>query len=450
MGRYVDAEAWLARTAGYGRRAYRAYCPHGLIGWEPIFGAEAMNAVTLADRALGGITAMPTTDIGAALAGWMMARDESIRSSVIEGVASTGDALAWARYREQAGQPVSEANEALTLGASMQVTTAVELGERMRGGDACTTGDILRVHATLFENTEERDLAGVMRDEPIWIGPPGCLITEATFVPPPPDLVPALVDDLVAYLNTSDQPAVLQAAIAHAQFETIHPFEDGNGRTGRALVHTVLVARGLSDGAVPISTALERDRIGYYDALNATRVVCDAGDSTARSSGLGRWIRCFADACSQARSQATSVVASVEELAAEWERKAKFRSDSAAAALLGILPSMPITDAQMVAQRLGVTMRTARTALNSLAKTGIVRPAGGSRNVRFIVPEMVGMLRSMSPDGALPTVEPVEGFSAQPPAPSRSRLAAVACGTRGPRTLRNCVLPRGHSGQHRY
>lgn len=450
MGRYVDAEAWLVSATGYGRRAYRAYCPHRLAGWDPVLGPEAVNAVTLADRSLSGIAAMPRTDVGGALAGWMMARDESIRSSVIEGVESTGDALAWARYREQAGQSVSEDNDALTLGASRQLTAAVELGEQMRDGYACTTDDILRIHAALFENTRHSDMGGVLRSEPIWVGPSGCLIDEATFVAPPPDHVAALMDDLVGYLNTASHPAALQAAIAHAQFETIHPFEDGNGRTGRALMHTVLNARDAAAGAVPISTALESDRPRYYRSLDATHVICDADDVGSRSRSFGQWIRLFGEACAGARAQAALIVASVEDLAAEWERKARFRAGSAASALLGILPSMPIMDAEMVAGRLGVSAQVARLALNSLAEAGIVRPTGGRRNVRYEVPEMVDMLRRMNPDGAMPNAARAGGAHTPPVASPVPRPAFVACGFRGPRSRRPCVLPRGHAGQHRY
>ena len=440
MGRYVEAEAWLVSETGYGRRSYRAYCPHRLGGWAPAFGADAMVAVTLADRALRGISAMPKTDLGGSLAGWMMARDESIRSSVIEGVESTGDALAWARYRDQAGQPVSEENDGLTLGASKQVAAAVQLGEEMSDGHVCTTGDILRIHALLFESTRDRGMGGVLRDEPIWVGPAGCRIDEASFVAPPPDYVPGLMDDLAEYLNSTSQPAAVQAAVAHAQFETIHPFEDGNGRTGRALMHAVLNARGLAHGAVPISTALERDRTRYYRSLNATRVECDADDGAVRSRALGEWMQFFADACADAQSQAAVTVRFVEGLAAEWERKASFRSDSAASALLGVLPSMPITDAEMAAERLGVSMRVARLALQSLAGVGIVRPTGGRRNVRYEVPEMVTTLRRMNPDGSLPAA----------PQADPSPPPFTACTHRGPRSQRNCVLPRGHAGQHRY
>ena len=449
MGRHIDAEGWMASPTGYGRRLYRAYMPHPLEGWNPSLGVEDMNAVTAADRALVAAISLPQTNLGGAIADWMVARDESIRSSVMEGVAATESGFAWARYMDQAGRPVSDENEALTLGAAKQVTAAVQLGKKMRAGSTCTLDDILDIHSRLFAGTRDRDIGGVLRDEPIWIGPEGCLVDDASFVPPPGEHVPELMDDLVGYLNTSDHPAVLRAAIVHAQFETIHPFEDGNGRTGRALIHTVLNAAGLARGAVPISTALSRDRDGYYDALNATRVVCGHDEAPARSAALHWWLVTFSNACEEAQRQAASVVRTVEGMAARWRAAAVFRRGSAAAALLETLPSMPVLDAEMVSERLGVTERAARVALSSLNTAGIVSPTGGRRNRRYTVPEMVGMLRRMTPDGGLPrrwergAMRAPEGQPEAPPPPS-------TCGYHGPRSKRRCRLPKGHAGQHRY
>lgn len=451
MGRYVEAKDWLVSpTGGYGLRAYRAYCPHKIADWDPVLGHDAVNALAMAAESIRGISAMPKTDVGGSLAGWMMARDESIRSSLIEGVQSTGDALAWARYREQSGQPVSEENDALTLGASRQVAAAVDLGEQMRVGHVCTADDVLRVHATLFENTQQSDVGGMLRSEPIWIGPAGCRIDEASFVAPPPADVPELLDDLVEYLNTTRHLAVMQAAVAHAHFETIHPFEDGNGRTGRALVHTVLNARGAASGAVPISTALDNDRPRYYRSLNASHVICDADDTASRSRCLEQWIGCFADACAEAHAQAAQTVAAVEDLAAEWERKTRFRSGSAAAALLDALPAMPIMDAEMVAARLDVSVQVARLALRSLVDAGIISPTGGRRNIRYEVPEMIRMLRGMNPDGAMQRTSRIDAPAPQSDLPPVQQPAFVACGHRGMRSRRPCISPRGHAGQHRY
>ncbi|WP_420444576.1 Fic family protein [Candidatus Poriferisodalis sp.] len=407
-----------------------------------------MNAVTAADRALVATAALPHTTLGGTLADWMMARDESIRSSVMEGVAATEPGLEWALYLSRAGRPVDDENDALTLGAAKQVAAAVELGQKMRAGSMSTLEDIVDVHGCLFAETREHDVGGVFRDEPIWIGPPGCLVDDASFVPAPAEHVPELMSDLVDYLNTSDHPAVLRAAVIHAQFETIHPFEDGNGRTGRALVHTVLVAAGVTRAAVPISAALSHDRSGYYDALNATRVVCESHDTAARSFAIHDWLRVFSNSCEQANRQAASVTQTVEGMIARWQQAATFRRDSTAAILLEALPSMPVLDARMASQRLGMTERAARAALTSLDAAGIVSPTGGRRNRRYTVPDMVGMLRRMTPDGGLPHHR---GTALSAPSPSpQTPPAHTACGYLGPRSNKRCRLPKGHIGQHRY
>ena len=448
MGRYIDAEGWMATASGYGRRAYRAYVPHPLATWDPVLSAEDLKAATAADRALAAAGALPHTGLGGAVADWMMARDESIRSSVMEGVAATESGLAWARYMDLAGRPVTEENDALTLGSAKQTAAAVDLGARMRAGGACSTDDILDIHRRLFDGTRERAIGGVLRDSAIWIGPPGCSVDEASFVPPPADRLAPLLEDLVDYLNGSDHPPVLRAAVAHAQFETIHPFEDGNGRTGRALIHTVLNAAGAARGTLPVSTALSDDRRNYYDALNATRVVC-AADDTARSAALSRWLGFLAYSCEAAHRQAASAARNAEAMAARWREAGRFRSDSAAAALLEALPSMPVLDAATASERLGVTRRAARSALSSLEAAGIVSRTGGSRNRRFTVPDMVGALRRMAPDGGLP--QRSSSPPAQAPQTRRRALSeSSVCGFLGPRSNRRCQLPRGHAGQHRY
>ena len=451
MGRYVDAVGWMASRTGFGHRTYRAFVPHPLRGWEPNLSAGSANAITVADRALASVADLPLTALGSSLADWMMARDESIRSSVMEGVDATEPGLEWARYMDHAGRPVSDENDALTLGAAKQVEAAAELGQKMRAGSAVSLEDVLDVHRRLFAGTRDRDIGGVLRDEPTWIGPPGCLVDEASFVPPPAEQVPELMGDLVAYLNTAGHPPVLQAAVLHAQFETIHPFEDGNGRTGRALIHTVFNAAGLTRSAVPISTALSRDPSRYHDALNATRLVCEADDTSARSAAMHDWLGTFGDACEQASRQAATVARTVESMVAGWHKAARFRRDSAAAALLDALPSMPVLDAQMISQRLDITERSARNALSSLEDAGIVRAVGGRRNRRYTVPEIVGMLRSMSPDGGLPIARDT---AVRPPAPSppirHDPADSTECDEIGPRSKKQCRLPRGHSGQHRY
>ncbi len=430
----------MATATGYGRRAYRSYVPHPLSGWEPALSAADLSAVTAADRALSATSTLPASALGSTIAEWMMARDESIRSSLIEGVDATESGFAWARYMVQAGKPVSDENDALTLGAAQQIAAAAELGAKMRTGGTCSADDILALHNLLFEGTRERDIGGAVRTSPIWIGPPGCLIEDASFVPPPPEEVPPLLDDLADYVNASGHHPVLKAAVAHAQFETIHPFEDGNGRTGRALIQTVLNASGAADGAVPISTALSNDRQRYYQALNDTRVVCGIGEHAVRSVALSRWLEVLSDSCGEAHRQALSATRSAEMMVSRWRQSKRFRRGSAAAELLEALPAMPVLDADMVSTRLGVAKRAAREALGSLESAGIVHRTGGARNRRFAVPELVDSLRQMGPDGGL----------ARPQFRASDNADGTICGFRGPRSRKDCCLPKGHSGQHRY
>ncbi len=434
MGRYVEAEALLGSRTGFGKRTYRAYVPHSLARFDPVLSVGDVNAVRDADFALAKTAVLPHTELSGALAAWMKARDESIRSSVIEGVDATASGLTWAQYMNQAGQPVTDENEALTLGATKQVTTAVELGSAIRSGVACTTDDILELHRTLFAESRDRGIGGVLRDSPIWVGPAGCLIDNATFVAPPERFVAGLMEDLVGYLNNSDHPPVLKAAIMHAQFETIHPFADGNGRTGRALIHTVLNAAGSTVGALGVSTALSNDLDGYYQALNAVRVVCAQHDHAARSRGLRSWLRMFSLSCQQAHTEAVATAHDAETLTEHWLKIGRFRKDSTAAALLQALPTMPVLDAAMVSKRLNVSERVARDALKSLEIAGIVTRTEGKRNRRFVVPAML--------DGT-PTIERNVGETWVWP-------LRVRCDLVGPRSKKRCVLPRAHKGQHRY
>jgi len=449
VGKYVDVQGWITTASGYGNRTYRAFVPHPVATWNPVISTADLAAVTAADRALAAVASLPHAGLSGAISDWMMARDESIRSSVIEGVTATEPGLAWARYMDLANRPVTDDNDALTLGAARQIAAAVDLGTRMRNGIICSTQDILDLHNQLFDRTRDKAIAGVLRDSPIWIGPPGCSVHEASFVPPPPDYVASLLADLVDYINFSDHPPVLRAAVAHAQFETIHPFEDGNGRTGRALIHTLLNATGVAQGALPISTALSNDRPSYYDALDAIHVVC-ADDDMERSAALSRWLGCFAQSCEEAQRQAVLAVRRAEQMTARWRQAGRFRRGSAAAALVEALPSMPVLDAEMVAKRLGITTRVARDALTSLEEAGIVSRTGTRRNRRFTVPELVGSLRRMSPDGGLPAPRRDPTVLANDTGSHLVLSIPAVCGFFGPRSKKQCQLPTGHAGQHRY
>ena len=135
-----------------------------------------------------------------------------------------------------------------------------------------TVADITDIHRTLLAGTDQSDIAGQVRTIQNWVGGRLNSPIDAEFVPPPPEEVPGLLKDLVAFVNREDLPAVVQAAIAHAQFETIHPFTDGNGRVGRCLIQVILRRRGLAPTFVPpVSVVLATNAKAYVRGLTEFR-----------------------------------------------------------------------------------------------------------------------------------------------------------------------------------
>ncbi len=451
----VASEAWLPSAGGLQRRRYHGYLPDPLSDWAPEPDAALQAAIDAADQHCARIGRMGGAPLGVAVASWVVARDESIQSSIIEGIRTSRDALAWAQYRERTGQPIFDANSALTLGAGRQLEAARELGERMREGEACRVEDLRALHAALCENTPDRHIAGVVRHEPIWIGPPNCRIEDAAFVAPPPSYVPDLLEDLTHYINSARHSPAFQAAAAHAQFEAIHPFEDGNGRTGRALIHAVLIARGVVNGAVPISSTLERERREYYAALNESHVLCAPGDSRARLSGLSRWLLLFRDAAAEAEEHVRHALESAEALISQWRNRARLRAGSGATALLEALPSMPILTADMAARRLGMSPKSARTAIRTLTRAGILKPIGGKRNGRYTVPDVIELIPTTTPEGGAVAANYSTAAAAASSLldalpPNAAARQHIVCAYLGPRSKKPCLLPKGHGGQHRY
>jgi Fic family protein len=228
---------------------------------------------------------------------------------------------------------------------------------------------------------EHPELTGGWRTEQVWIG--GGYSNSphaASFVPPPHARVPALMDDLVAFALRTDLPALAQIAIAHAQFETVHPFPDGNGRTGRALIQAMLRRLGVTRNVtVPVSAGLLRDTRGYFDALTAYR----RGDVVPI-------IRAMAVASTEAIVNGRQLVSELTGLRTEWERITSTRAGSAGRALLDVLQRQPVVDAILVGQELGVSARNAQNGIDRLVGDGILRPSGtAARNRTFEAREVL-------------------------------------------------------------
>ena len=201
----------------------------------------------------------------------------------------------------------------------------------------------------------------------------------------------ALLEDLCDFCNTDSLPAVAQAAIAHAQFETIHPFVDGNGRTGRALIHLVLRRRGLATRVLPpVSLVLATWADDYVRGLEATRYRGSASSADARD-GLDLWVGRFAAACRRAVDDAIGFEERARLLQHSWrERLGSVRSKSAVDALIRILPGAPIVTVKSAAELSGRSFKAANDGIARLVDAGILRQISvGRRNRAFEAPDVL-------------------------------------------------------------
>ena len=286
--------------------------------------------------------------------------------------------MALAELATTEDRPVAGFTENARLVANNIVTLRQAAGE-LAGSDVIRPQNFCDLHRALLPEHPSQGF----RDKQNWIGGSDWHPLDADFVPPPPGEVPRLIDDLADYMTGAVHAPLLQAALVHAQFETVHPFADGNGRVGRALVHTVLTRRGLTRGAVlPISLVLLTRSQEYVDGLTAYRYLGAPGGPEA-ATGINQWVDTFLRAVSVAVEQAEQFVVQLGELQQLWhERYAAHRAgtgstrqpraDSAVMRLLPLLPEVPVSTAQSTERLLGVSGPAARAALEELAETGIL------------------------------------------------------------------------------
>ena len=301
----------------------------------------------------------------------ILLRTESASSSEIENLTSGARQIALAELGEHASK-----NAQLIVGNVRAMQAALALSESIDGHA------ILEMHRALLEHSNP-DIVGHWRDQQVWIGGGGLGPHTAQFVPPHQDRVPALMGDLVAFANRVDLPVLAQTAIAHAQFETIHPFPDGNGRVGRSLIQAMLRGGQLTRNvAVPVSAGLLHDTGRYFDALSAYR----AGD-------VAPIIRSIAYASFAAVHNGRILVADLESVQAEWRGRIRARQDSAAHRLVGILLRQPVIGAAAVAAQLGISTVNAQVAIDRLVDAGVLTQiTDGRRNRIWLAKDVVRVL----------------------------------------------------------
>jgi Fic family protein len=313
---------------------------------------DAVIELSRFDGEVGAITA-PFSAI--------LLRSESAASSEIEHLTASAKDIALAELGRKAGQ-----NSRSIVGNVRAMEAAIELAEDL------DESSIIRMQAEILRE-DQPEHTGQWREQAVWIGS-GLANSPhtAAFVPPRHDRVGPLMNDLVEFARRTDLPALFQIAIAHAQFETIHPFPDGNGRTGRALVQAMLHRLGVTRNVtVPVSAGLLRDTAAYFDALTAYR----AGD-------VEPIVRAFANASLEAIVNGRQLVSDLTGVRIRWDSATTARAGSAGRRLLEVLQRQPVIDADAAGRALKISTRNAQNGIDRLVDDGILHQIGGGQRGR--------------------------------------------------------------------
>ena len=351
------------------RGPYRAAVPSPIKHLPVSLDADVVAAADDASRELtrfdteAGLITAPFASI--------LLRSESASSSEVENLTSSAKQVA-----------LAELGASRSDNATLVVANVRAMGAALRLADHLDESSILAMHeALLRDNTPEQ--VGRWRDQQVWIGGGSISPHTAAFVPPHHDRVPELMSDLVAFARRTDIPVLIQAAIAHAQFETIHPVPDGNGRTGRALLHGMLRHGGLTRNVtVPVSAGILQDTDRYFAALSAYR----EGD-------LAPIVTTVVDASFSAVGNGRALVADIQSASQRWDVAVTARSHATVHGLKQYLLRQPVVNVRTVAEQLAVSPVAAQNAIDQLVDAGILtKISSGQRNRVWAAPDILTAL----------------------------------------------------------
>jgi Fic family protein len=414
MSRVIRRQ-WAGDPVGQTRKdrqpcAYEAYVPDRLVGRRVVLDGDVAADVTDAEAAMVRFDVEAAALVDTEALARILLRAESVASSRIEGLEAGARRLLRAEAAQQLGENSTDVTALEVLANIDAMATAVRA---IAPGEPITLEHLIAFHRRLLAGTQLERYAGQIRTEQNWIGGSDYNPCSAAFVPPPPEFVHGLLDDLCAFCNDDSLPAVVQAAMAHAQFETVHPFVDGNGRTGRALIHLVLRRRGLAQRVLPpVSLILATWARDYVGGLTATRYRGKADSREARE-GTNLWVARFAGACRRAVSDAASFEHRAQEIEALWrERIGRVRARSATDLLLRSLIGAPVITVSSAAELINRSYPQTSEAINRLVAAEVLRQINvGKRNRAFEAPAIIEAFTDLerqlaSPEGNTKSSKP--------------------------------------------
>lgn len=397
---------------------YDAYVPDQLASRNFAFDGDVAADAAEAEAAITRLNAEALALADTEALARLLLRAESVASSRIEGLEVGARRLLRAEAAKELGERSLDITAAEVLGNINAMNSAIR---DVGAGDPITLDVLLNFHRRLFADTRLSAQAGRLRDKQNWIGGSDYNPCSAAFVPPPHELVPDLMADLCAFCNDESLPAVAQAAIAHAQFETIHPFPDGNGRTGRGLIHLVLRRRGVAPRVLPaVSLVLATWSKDYLDGLAATRY---RGPVTGKAAqvGLNVWVGTFAGACRRAVDDAASFEVRVEQIQREWRTQlGRIRSGSSTDLLLKALIGAPVLTVGSAADLIGRSFPQTNVAIERLVSAGVLSQVKvGRRNRVFEASAIINAFTDLERQLASPAADTRTSEPARPVPPRR-------------------------------
>lgn len=350
--------------------SYYAYIPDPLVGRQFVVNGDVAADVADAERDIAALDKSTSTLEDTEALARLLLRAESVASSRIEGLIVGPRRLLKADMARQIGEPVGNVTEIEVLANIDAMAFAIKAAD---DGRDFSTDLLLETHNELLKQVNP-DIAGVIRTRQNWIGKSDSPL-DADFIPPPPECIKELVADLCEFCNSDSLPAVAQAAVVHAQFETIHPFPDGNGRVGRALIHMIFRRRGLTSRVTPpVSLVLATFLKDYIAGLTAMHYEGDPYSPEA-ISGTDKWVETFAAACRRSVKDANLFERRIHEVQAKWlAALGHVRSNSAVERLIAVLPGSPLITSTSAAKLLDVTLPPALQAIDRLVEAGVLSP----------------------------------------------------------------------------
>ena len=369
-----------------GELAYLSFLPSSLQGCLPLSLSDgAQRAVSDCRALLGEMQGMARFIPNVGMYLTMYVRKEALLSSQIEGTQCTFDDVL---------DPENEKNASRDLEDVINYVSATERAVELMGSMPLCTRLLRAVHETLLEGVRGSEKhPGELRTSQNWIGPNGCTLNEAAYVPPNADDMRDALSDLEVFLNEEHTlDPIVKAGLAHYQFETIHPFLDGNGRIGRLLITLSLMNDGILE--LPVlypSYELKRRRSEYYDRLTCVR---ETGDYEG-------WIAFFCDCLLESALDARDSMRALAELHASTERlvlSSMGRGSANALRLLELLEGSPIVDTSYVAERLGLSASGANSLIRAMTELGVLvqRDSSKKRYRIFTYEPYLRILRSGS------------------------------------------------------